>query len=84
LRLLNYPALKAKLKACLSNFTGVKYCDKLRKNPFTQNQLLGAIALGTHKSHIKVGNHTIAKLISGGKAMGNLNLYFAVIWILIN
>jgi hypothetical protein len=84
LRLLNYPALKAKFKARLSNFTGVKYCDKLHKNPYTQNRLLGAIPLGTHKSHITVGNHTIAKLVAGGKVMGNLNLYFAVIWILIN
>jgi hypothetical protein len=84
LRLLNYPALKAKFKARLSNFTGVKYCDKLHKNPFTQNRLLGAIPLGTHKSHITVGNHTIAKLVAGGKVMGNLNLYMAVIWILVN
>ena len=84
LRLLNYPLLKAKFKARLSNFTGVKYCDRLGKNPFTQNRLLGAIPLGTHKSHITVGNRTIAKLVSGGKVMGNLNLYFAVIWILIN
>jgi hypothetical protein len=81
---LNYPAIKARFKACLSNFTGVKYCDKLRKNPFTQNRLLGAIPLGTHKSHITVGNHTIAKLVSGGKVMGNMNLYLAVIWIIVN
>lgn len=84
LRILNYPTLKAKFKARLSNFTGVKYCDKLHKNPFTQNRLLGAIPLGTHKSHITVGNHTIAKLVSGGKVMGNMNLYLAVIWILVN
>lgn len=56
---------------------------KLLKNPFTQNKLLGGIPLGTHKSHIKVGNCTIAKLISGGKILGNLNLYYAVIWALI-
>ena len=35
-------------------------------------------------SHVTVGNHTITKLVSGGKVMGNLNLYFAVIWILVN
>ena len=54
------------------------------KNPFTQNRLLGSIPLGTHKSHMTVGNHTIAKMVAGGKVMGNLNLYFAVIWILVN
>jgi hypothetical protein len=84
LRLLNYPALKAKFKAQLSTYTGVKYCDKLLKNPFTQNRLLGAIPLGTHKSHMQVGNHTIAKMVAGGKVMGNLNMYFALIWFIVN
>ncbi len=83
LRLLNYPDLKAKFKARISTFTGVKYSDKMRKNPFTQNRLLGSIPLGTHRSHVTVGNHTIAKLVSGGKVMGNLNMYYAVIWILV-
>jgi hypothetical protein len=83
LRILNYPDLKAKFKARLSTYTGVKYSDKFMKNPFTQNRLLGAIPLGTHKSHITVGNYTIAKLVSGGKVMGNLNMYMAVIWYLI-
>ena len=76
--------MKSKFKACLSTFTGVKYSDKLLKNPFTQNRLLGAIPLGTHKNHVQVGNYTIAKLISGGKILGNLNMYYAVIWYLIN
>lgn len=84
LRILNYPDLKSKFKASLSTFTGVKYSDKLLKNPFTQNRLLGAIPLGTHKSHVTVGNYTIAKLISGGKVLGNMNMYYAVIWYLIH
>jgi len=84
LRILNYPELKAKFKASLSTYTGVKFSDKLLKNPFTQNRLLGAIPLGTHKSHVAVGNYTLARLISGGKILGNLNMYYAVIWYLIN
>ncbi|MFM7856568.1 MAG: hypothetical protein ACKO96_32755 [Flammeovirgaceae bacterium] len=84
MRILNYPDLRSKLKSKLSTFTGTKFSDRLFKNPFTQNRLLGAIPLGKHKSHVTVGNNTIAKLISGGKVMGNLNLYFAVIWILVN
>ena len=83
LRIVNYPELKTKFKASLSTFTGVKFSDKLLKNPFTQNRLLGAIPLGTHKSHVEVGNYTMAKLIAGGKILGNLNLYFAVIWYLV-
>lgn len=83
LRLLNYPDIKKKLKSRLSNFMGVKYADKFYKNPFTQNRLLGAIPLGCHQSHVKVGNHTIAKLVSDGKILGNLNLFYAVIWYII-
>jgi hypothetical protein len=83
LRILNYPDLKAKFKAHISNFTGVKYSDKFKQNPFTRRKLLGAIPLGTHKSHIAVGNSTLAKIIAGGKVMGNLNLYYAVLCILV-
>jgi hypothetical protein len=79
LRLLNYPDLKLKLKSRLNNYVGVmgikaKFDKDLLKNPFTQNRLLGSIPLGTHKSHVQVGNYTLAKLISGGKILGNLNL----------
>jgi hypothetical protein len=89
LRLLNYSEVRAKLKSKLSNYIGVmgikaNFDDKLLKNPFTQARLLGSIPLGTHQSHVKVGNHTIAKLISGGKILGNLNMYYAVIWYLIH
>jgi hypothetical protein len=88
LRLLNYPEIKAKLKSRLSNFIGVmgikaNFDKELYKNPFTQNRLLGGIPLGSHASHVKVGNYTLAKLISGGKILGNLNLYYAVIWSMI-
>ena len=83
LRILNYPEVRAKLKSRLSNFMGVKYADKFMKNPFTQNKLLGAIPLGCHPSHTKVGNYTIAKMMSGGKILGNLNMFYAAIWYII-
>ena len=83
LRILNYPEVKAKLKSRLSNYIGIKFADQFMKNPFTQNKLLGAIPLGTHPSHVKVGNYTIAKLMSGGKILGNLNMFYAVIWYII-
>ena len=81
--MLNYPEVKAKVKSRLSNFVGIKYGDKFMKNPFTQNKLLGAIPLGTHESHIEVGNYTISKLMNGGKVVSNLNLFYAVIWYII-
>jgi hypothetical protein len=83
LRILNYPQIKAKLKSRLSNFMGVKYGDKFLKNPFTQRKLLGAIPLGSHKTHVKVGNYTIARMFSDGKILGNLNLFYAAIWYIV-
>jgi hypothetical protein len=84
LRILNYPEVRTKFKARLSTFTGVKLNGMLFKNPYTQKKLLGTIPLGTHESHVRVGNYTIAKMVSGGKILGNLHLYYAVIWYLIN
>ena len=84
LRVLNYPDLKAKFKSRISTYTGVKYSDKMKLNPFTRKRLLGSIPLGSDRSHVTVGNHTIAQLVSGGKVMGNLNMWYAVIWILVN
>lgn len=84
LRILNYPEVRAKFKSRLSNYTGTKLNGKIYKNPFTQKKLLGAIPLGKHANHVEVGNSTIAQMVSGGKYLGNLNLYYAVIWYLIN
>jgi hypothetical protein len=74
---------EGKVEGALSKFIGAKYSDKFYKNPFTQQKLLGGIPLGCHQSHITVGNHTIAKLFSEGKILGNLNLFYAAIWIII-
>lgn len=84
LRILNYPEVRAKFKSRLSQYTGVKLNGKLFKNPYTQRKLIGTIPLGTHYTHVEVGNYTIAQMVSGGKILGNLNLYYAVVWYLIN
>jgi hypothetical protein len=56
----------------------------LDQNPFTRKNILGAIPLGSHPSHVEVGNYTISQFVSGGKLLGNLHMYYAVIWYLIN
>lgn len=84
LRILNHPDVRAKLKARISHYIGTKLNGKLFQNPFTRNKVLGAIPLGNHESHVEVGNYTIAHLMSGGKQLGNIHLYFAVIWYLVN
>lgn len=84
LRILNYKEVLDKLKTRISNYIGVKYTEYLKKNPFTTQELLGTIPLGMCKEHVNVGNYTISRLFTGGKLFGNMNMYFAVIWYLIN
>lgn len=83
LRILNYREIKEKFKSRIGQYIGVKYTKYLESNPFTREELLGTIPLGTCKEHVDVGNYTIAKLMTGGKLLGNLNMYYAVIWYLI-
>jgi hypothetical protein len=83
LRILNYPEVKEKFKSRLSKYIGIQYSEYLEKNPFTKQELLGTIPLGTSQQHIDVGNYTLAKMLTGGKLLGNLNMYYAVIWYLV-
>jgi hypothetical protein len=84
LRILNYPELVEKLAKLISHWTGIKINEHLTSNPFTRQQLLGTIPLGNCRQHVDCGNYTIARLFTGGKILGNIHLYWAVIWYLIN
>ena len=83
LRILNYPEAKDKFKSRLSKYIGIQYTEYLEKNPFTKEELLGTIPLGTSAQHVDVGNYTLAKMLTGGKLLGNLNMYYAVVWYLV-
>ena len=87
LRILNYPQVVAKLKPYISQWTGTQVNKHLGTNsginPFTKQELVGTIPLGSCEQHIDCGNYTISKLFTSGKLLGNLNMYYAVIWYLI-
>lgn len=83
LRILNYPDVVAKLKKSIGQYIGTQAGNRIDVNPFTNQQLLGTIPLGKCKQHTQCGDYTIARLFSSGKIMGNINLYYAVIWYLI-
>jgi hypothetical protein len=83
LRLLNYPELVTKLKKSISQWTGTKINQYLEFNPFTKQKLLGTIPLGGCGQHVKCGDYTMSWLFSAGKILGNINLYYGVIWHLI-
>lgn len=83
LRIINHLDIVEKLKPMIKQYIGTKVNDYVMRNPFTKEQLIGTIPLGNCQQHIKCGNHTIAKMFAKGKLLGNMNLYFAVIWYLI-
>ena len=83
LRILNYPEVVEKLKKSISRWVGTQTDGKLMSNPYTRQNLLGTIPLGSCQQHIDCGNYTISRLFTSGKLLGNLDLYWAVIWYLI-
>ncbi|KAH7820713.1 uncharacterized protein MONOS_2084 [Monocercomonoides exilis] len=55
----------------------------ITKSPLTRRPLAGFLPLGAHPSHAKAADWTLSKLVSGGKALGNKDLWFACIWLLV-
>jgi len=55
----------------------------MEKSPVTRAPILGGLVLGPSEDHCKATNWTIAKLLSGGKATGNPDQWFELIWYLV-
>jgi hypothetical protein len=52
-------------------------------SPITRRKLAGAIPLGAAKSHAEAADWTLLRILSGGKVLGNADLWFAVFWLTI-
>ena len=52
-------------------------------SPITRKPILGAITLGPSRSHVKSANWTLMKLLTKGKILGNIDLWFSLLWFLI-
>ena len=52
-------------------------------SPMTRAAVCGALCLGPHADHTAATNWTIAQLTAGGRRMGNPDLWFAIIWLLV-
>ncbi len=51
-------------------------------SPLTRAPLLrGGLCLGAHRDHVRATNATLAAAIADGKSLGNMDLYFAVIYL---
>ena len=53
------------------------------KSPLTREEIFGGLCLGKDKSHIQATNSTLRYVLTGGKSLGNIDLWFAVIYFII-
>lgn len=71
------------LRAAIGSAIGLNACKLMEaqghmEDPLSRQLAIGYIPLGCHKTHIKFADYVIAKLFTGGKALGNRDLFFAV------
>jgi len=53
------------------------------KSPLTREEIFGGLCLGKDKSHVQATNSTLRYILTGGKSLGNIDLWFAVIYFII-
>lgn len=54
------------------------------KSPLTRDEIFGGICLGKDISHVQATNSTLRYVLTGGKSLGNIDLWFAVIYFIID
>lgn len=91
LYIFRYPELLVRFQARLDHPLSLRALKEaeavgasITESPMTRNPVLGAICLGPHDDHGAATNWTLARLTAGGKCLGNPDLWFAVIWFLVN
>ena len=53
------------------------------KSPLTRDDIMGGLCLGADFSHVKATNSTIRHGLLGGKSLGNVDLWFAVFYLMV-
>ena len=53
------------------------------KSPLTREEIFGGLCLGKDNSHVKGTNSTLRCILTGGKSLGNMDLWFVVIYFII-
>lgn len=52
-------------------------------SPLTRDDIFGGLCLGKDKSHVNATNSTLRYILTGGKSLGNIDLWFAILYFLI-
>ena len=79
-----------KFNKCIDHAISLKQIREAEKagyplitSPMTRRKIIGIIPLGESPEHVKAANWTLMQLISGGKNLGDRNIWFSIIWLLV-
>ena len=79
-----------KFNKCIDHAISLKQIREAEKSghplevsPMTRKKIIGILPLGESKEHVKAADWTLMQLISGGKNLGDRNLWFSIIWLLV-
>ena len=87
---LYYKEFMDKFNKCIDHAISLKQIREAEKSghplevsPMTRKKIIGILPLGESKEHVKAADWTLMQLISGGKNLGDRNLWFSIIWLLV-
>jgi hypothetical protein len=90
LNIFRYPEVLANLQTRLDHPLSLRALKEaeaagapITASPMTRAAVCGALCLGPHADHTAATNWTIAQLTAGGRRMGSPDLWFAIIWLLV-
>ena len=75
--------LLARVKHSVGFGSFIQLQQTTNKEPFTSETIVGCLPLNTCTAHMKVSDSALYNLFVGGKKLGNVDLYFAVLWRLV-
>ncbi len=88
LSILSYDHLVDKIKSRLSQSFGLySYCEiykTTRLDPLTREPISGCIPLGSNREYVNEATKAIMHLFTGGRILGNVDLYYAVLYFICN
>jgi hypothetical protein len=90
LNALNYPDVVERIKGKLDHPVSLRAYrasalsdNPIEVSPFTRATVHGGLTLAPNAEHAAATNWTLARVIAGGKLVGNADLWYAVVWLLV-
>lgn len=77
------------IKNILDNYISIEAYKELVEygislnSPLTRDEIIGGICLGKDKNHVDITNSTIRQTLSKGKSLGNIDLWYCVIYLMV-